>query len=575
MSIVGPDAGASASSPRRELWIDRAFIAFVVLLSASFYVHRLGFSSDDWTFLGSFVGSPDQSLPALVPATGEPGRVRPVQVVELALLYRLFGLHPVGYHVVHTGILAALALVLNAVLRRLGQPRLVALAVPIVYLTLPSYSAARFWYSSFQAATSTALYLVTLHLDLRSMESRSRFWAWRAASLATLLGSALGYEVPVPIFLANPVLAWHHGRRLQRDPRAVSRRTAFIAATTIVPLVAVMAYKAHMTTRQTISGSLTGFFLAIARRAITRRFDPQDYGFNLWQAIGLHFGDYGLGLPRIVWRIVRDRPDVVAATIAAITALVVFAYLTKLRDDGGDPGRYGLRPWTTLVAAGPIVFLLGYAIFLTNWAIRFSPTGLATRTAVVAALGTALTFVGIAGAGAVRLRSAAGRKRLFCGFVAVLCGTGLLILNTIASSYVAAYREASMVLASLRRDLPSLPEGSTLILDGVCPYVGPAVVFESNWDLEGALRILYRDRTLRADLVSPRMTVGDDYISTTIYDTLQKRYPYEQLVIYNPARKSARWITSAGELRGYLQAFNPDLTSGCPRGYEGHGVSIF
>ena len=39
------------------------------------------------------------------------------------------------------------------------------------------------------------------------------------------------------------------------------------------------------------------------------------------------------------------------------------------------------------------------------------------------------------------------------------------------------------VLASTQQRFPAMPPNSTLLLDGVCPYAGPAVVFEANWDL--------------------------------------------------------------------------------------------
>jgi hypothetical protein len=554
---------------------DCGFLVIVVGLSAVFYVHRLGFSSDDWAFLSSFSNSHDQSLLGLIRAAGNFHLYpRPVQVLEMASLYSLFGSNPVGYHVVQTAVLAALAVLFYLVLRELHQPRLLALAVPAVYLTLPSYSAARFWYTGYLAALSGVLYFLTLYTDLRSIRARpSRWWIWRIASLITLLGSTLAYEVFLPLFVINPLLAWWQSRQLHGDTRDHRKRLAVLAAGTLIPLIIVTAYKARVSERLVIPGGVFDYFYWIARRAISRSFEASSYGFNVWQAIDLHFGDYGVRLPRIVWRAIRSHPDGSAVASAALVGLIVFAYLARVAGQTGDHWPHDPRVWLQPLLAGLGIFGLGYAIFLTNWNIQFTPTGIGSRTAIAAAVGVSLTFVGAAGWILGRVPSAAAR-RLFCGFIATVCASGVLALNTIATYYVAASREERAVLTSIRRDIPAMPPGSTLILDGVCPYIGPGIVFESNWDLEGALRTIYRDPTLHADVVTPRMAVGDDCLSTRIYGSI-KRYPYERLMIYHPGRRSALWIANAGEARHYFSMFNPDLTSGCPPGFEGHGVSIF
>jgi hypothetical protein len=556
---------------------DCAFLALVVALSAAFYVHRLGFASDDWAFLGGFTTTSDPSLFGLIGAVGKHHLYpRPVHAVELGSLYWLFGPNPFGYHVVQTAVLATIAVLFYLVLRRLHQPRLLALAAPAVYLTSPSYSAARFWYTDFVAALSGLLWFATVYMDLRSVRARpSRWWMWRVASLFTLLASALAYEVFLPLFVINPFLAWNRGRQLEGDSRRNRMRLGIMVAATLIPLAAVGVYKARTSARFVIPHGVRDYFVWIARRAISPRFDESYYGFNVWQAIGLHFGNYGIGLLRIVWRVARHYADSAAVIIAVVVGLTVFAYLARVALQTGEPGRNGRRAWLIALIAGPCTFALGYAIFLMTPTIQFTPTGLWSRTSIAAAAGVSLTFVGAAGSIAGYPRSAAARAGLFCGIVALLCASGVLILNAISSFYVAAYREERAILASIRRAIPKLPPGSTLILDGVCPYVGPGIVFESNWDLEGALRTMYGDATLRADVVTPRMSVDDDSLSTRIYGANEKRYPYHGLVMFHPGRGSVRWIANAAEARGYFSEFNPDLTGGCPGGTEGHGVAIF
>jgi hypothetical protein len=556
---------------------DQGFLVLVVALSAACYVHRLGFTSDDWAFLSAFNNSHDASLLGLMRALfGDHLHPRPVQVVQLASLYWLFGLNPFGYHLVQTAVLALTGALFYLVLRELQQPRLLALAAPAVYMTLPSYSAARFWYAACTAALSVLLYFLSLYADLRSMRARpTRFWVWRVVSLFALLASTLAYEIVLPLFVVNPYLARYHARQPGDDPRARRMRGRALAAGTLIALVAVTAYKACTWSRLVIPDGVGDHLVSIARRAISPWFRDWYYGFNVWQAIDLHFGDYGTRLPRVVWRVMNHYADAATAVMAGVVGLAVFVYLGRAARESGEPGRDTARVWLMPLIAGPVVFALGYAIFLTNSAIQFTPTGVASRTAIGAAIGASLTFVGIAGSIVARVRSATARARLFGGIIASLCASGVLILNTIASFYVAAYRQEQAILAGIRGALPTLPSHSTLILDGACPYIGPGVVFESSWDLRGALRIMYGDPTLQADVVTPRMSVGEDALRTTIYVSNVTRHPYERLVIFHSGLGLVRWIAGADEARRYFREFNPDLSNGCPRGMEGRGVSIF
>ena len=151
---------------------------------------------------------------------------------------------------------------------------------------------------------------------------------------------------------------------------------------------------------------------------------------------------------------------------------------------------------------------------------------------------------------------------------------GFLINNTIATFWTVAYRQERVILTDILRQFPSLPTGSTLILDGICPYIGPAIVFESSWDLAGALIPSYRDHTIRADVVTPNLQVEEDGVSTALYG-VKYRYRYENLFIYHFGQKRAYSIPDAEAARRYFETFSPDKSNGCPQGYAGHGVSVF
>jgi hypothetical protein len=129
-------------------------------------------------------------------------------------------------------------------------------------------------------------------------------------------------------------------------------------------------------------------------------------------------------------------------------------------------------------------------------------------------------------------------SNFFCAMVTLLCISGCLIINTLAGFWAAAYSLERGILGGVRAQFPTLPAGSTFILDGFCPRVGPAVVFRYSWDLEGALPTLYRDPRLRADIVTPRLKVAEEGLSETI-DNEISLYAYgDNLLAYHVSRKA-------------------------------------
>src|SRR5207247_10237102 len=178
--------------------------------------------------------------------------------------------------------------------------------------------------------------------------------AWGLLAVLSLVASGLAYEVALPLFLLTPLLVWCRGRQLQE--RDAGQPLA--AATTLLALLAVVAFKLGTTTRLGNHGSLPTHVLALSRRARSFGADPE-YGLNIAKAIRLSYGDYGIQLPRLAWRILRDHPDPAVVGVAAMLAVLVFGYLYRAtrRQGGGLPGRDVLL---ACVALGALTFGLGY-----------------------------------------------------------------------------------------------------------------------------------------------------------------------------------------------------------------------
>jgi hypothetical protein len=229
-----------------------------------------------------------------------------------------------------------------------------------------------------------------------------------------------------------------------------------------------------------------------------------------------------------------------------------------------------------LFAAGFVVFALDYLPLtaLVGDELAFTVDGTANRVLIAAATGTACVLVGgimllIRAIMPVKLQSLS-----FCGAIAALCMLNLVCVASFAECWAKAYIQQREIVLEVRKNVDLAP-GSTLIIDGFCRYVGPAPVIEGFWDAAGTLQIAYADETLRGDVVSPTLEIGDDGIKTTVFGNQVSRYAYgDRLWLHNVRRKITFQLTNSLVARNYFQAINPDENSGCPVGIAQLGSPI-
>lgn len=561
--VTGPLPGPKT----REILWDCAFLSALVVLSLALYIRGLGFYSDDWSFLGHLSMSQDQSVTGLYRTMIEfPHKGgRPLQALSEALLFRAFGANPLGYHLVNSTAFLAGILAFYLALRELGVHSASSLSIPAVYAVLPNFSTTRLWMAAFQANTTLALVFLSFYADLRAVRSRpTAFWAWKLVALSSLIVGALGYEAFIPLLLLGPVLVWQRARAVaSRSPGEDFRlsRVMLPLAVNLAVVVGAALYKLATYDRLQLE----------AKKSLYEHVYLT--GWLAEHAVRTHFIDWGARLPAVVGKILTAYRNPEMLLVGALTGIMVLAYLTVAagRARAGLPSA---RYFVLMTAAGIGAFVLGYAAFFGNYQLTFTPTGIGNRTAAAGAVGVAVVWTGVAGIAASLVPGRRARAAAYGLLISALCASGFLATNAIASFWVTANYRVREVLADIDRRFPDRAPWKTLLLDGVCPYEGPAIVFESSWDLEGALLLRYRDYTLKADVVSPRLEVREDGIYTSIY-RFHKRYAYEGLYVYNPARKLLIALTDAAGARRYFERVSPDMGLSCPPGEPGHGVRVF
>jgi len=466
-------------------------VAAVAAIPAAFYVAGLGFYLDDHYFLGLMSTSRGHSVPALFDALADDDPkawVRPGMYLLLAALFRLFGTNPLPYHVFVAALVPLCAVLIYVVLDRLRAPSFLTLGVPILFAAAPNYSTDRFWLASYAAPASVALALVSLYASLRACASHGwRLAGWLVVGAAALLFSLLMYEIAVPLFIAVVVFLWYRSRR-----EGGSVRIAAISSS--LALAAVLLFKGIATNTLAAGtvlqlGYQSGFLHHI--------------GYLVSGSIKVNFGTYGVGLPYVVWWIFAHRLTWTAVAASLIVGIVVFAYLARNARDLELPARRhreGWRAWR-LVGAGLALFVVGYASFLVTEDIYFTSAGIDNRANIVATAGVAVLAVGLV-LRAVGVLSASRQALAFSVAVALLATTGTFITSTLADYWVAANHRQREVVAGLIDALPAKLTNATVVLDGVCPEIGPGGVFAASYDLTGELQARYHDPTIRAPVAT-------------------------------------------------------------------------
>lgn len=529
---------------------DCLFLSTLTLLSLILYTGELGFYRDDWGFLSWLDTASDQSVSGLYRALYDGDiviRQRPAQVLLLAVLYRFFGLNPLGYHLANAAVLLITALLFYLVLRWLNQPRFPAVAIPLVYLLLPHYSTDRFWVATFQAPLSIAFYLLSLYAALRG-QSGQHPGRWQLVSLLAAAVSLLAYELVLPFLLLTPLLLHANRRASSPDLSAAANRRH--------PAVWLAAY-------YLLIAGITGYKLLVSVR-VGLNVSLLEHLLNLsLGALRVNYGTYGLGLPYIVYWIITHRPDPPVLVLAFFTAILTFLYLRSLLPAAPWPSCKG---WFAYTAAGLIIFALGYVIFLFNGDVWFTSAGQGNRVAIAAAAGVAFTFVGAIGWFASWLPAQLGREMTVL-LLAALCTAGFLINNTLAADWAKAYRDQQRIVAEIQEQFPTLPAGTTLLVDGICPEVGSAPVFQSAKDLAGALIIAYQDPTLYAIAIPPAVTITETGLALQNGEGKDYGfYPYrENIVLYHEGEEKRYDLHDEAAAHHYFAQHIPHR--GCPPGF--------
>ena len=510
---------------------------------------------------------------------------RPIYLICWQIFYTVFGFSTDYYHLLNTFLFFSDAVLIYLILKKIDTQRIFYLSVPLIFVFLPNYSTIHFWPSVIPNHFCLSLLLLSLLFDLKALETGfPRILLWKFISVVTIIASVLTYELFLPFFYLNLIVTVYYYKLLKnKNPELAgkgkqinAKKLFYLLLTNFLSLKIVLVYKLYFTvTTVRLLGnetSLTEHFGWLILNIFRWDYSEYEYGFNVKQSLVTNFIEYGIQLPDKLLQVYSYYPDKMILLVGLLIAFLIFILIYNVVKKY-EIKFFSLRTAGKYFLAGIVLFFWGYSIFFTNYSIVFTPTGIGNRVSIGASIGIAVIWIGLIIGLSSIIRHQKFRNIFFSLSVAALCFSGFIIINTISSFWIKAYETEKNILEEIKNQIPVLQEGTRFMLDGVCPYSGPAIIFESNWDLAGALRIIYSKKDLKADIITPNLGINEEGFITSLYEE-ELFYKYD-ILIYNYNEKKFYIISNLDDAIHYFESVNTNYNDICPEGHEAHGVKIF
>jgi hypothetical protein len=511
----------------RALWPVGALVTLGLLMLLPHLLHG-GFYSDDWGNASDYTFAAPPRYPTAVSEFSGLLGGRPLLAVLLPLPYAVFGVDQTP-HLVLAAVLAVLVVLsFYAVLRALGLPALDAALIAALALAFPWSDAAQLWPTAAINNAAVIFFLLGLRLALAGLERRGQAAiALHAAAVALFVMSVLTYEVAAAAALLAGALY------LGRAPR---RKALVLWAVDAAAVLGALAYEWHATS--TTRGVAP----------LSSRWDqlPRFVRESSWLVARTVYPDAGS-------KVVRD--VVLAAVVVAVAAA-----LARGRRDAE------VRSWLVVVAAAAIAIVAADLMVEGSGLFPLSP-GLDNRGNIFAALGYAAFTYGVLRLAAMAVLYPRNGAAVVVSTLAALAVLGwyvAIVRDDVGVWDHAATRQAEL-LRRLDRTLPRPPQGTTIFLYGSPREVAAGVpVFDADWDLNGAVKLLYDDGSLRA-FPAPEngLRCGPSGVPRPlgVHFDQPDEAPYGKVLAFNAATSATRVLKSASDCRRVNALFGANAIS--------------
>jgi hypothetical protein len=429
-----------------------------------------------------------------------------------------------------------------------------------------------------------AFYFTSLYLELKANDNRCpSYFKCKTIAVITMLCSIFIYNLTIPFFLLNPFIIRYLDN--QNKPKRSRRYRASIKTIfqskyakllilnifLILPVIILKLFLMYKSNHSNISQTLKSLGYLI-QNIFNPDYTSEGWGLNYLHALMVAFGEYGIGLPFVLWDIISSHRNFLAFSVSLLLGSIIFAYIRKVSDM--IPHKPNLDEAEKLSLRGLFIFLIGYGIFLFDWGIQFTATGSANINSITSSIGVSFIIIAFMLLISCRFTSKKYKKNIYSATIATISMVFLLINLTLSNFWVKAYEYNQQLLQGIKKEFPVLPKNSKLILDGFKPYIGPAAVVNSKWTIYGALSTIYQTKDVNIDIITLGIEVKEDGIYI-LDNAIKHKYPYENLYIYNNEQKKSYQIENARQAQSYINSYLSNFYFSKSDNMAGFGFPVF
>lgn len=437
-----------------------------------------GFISDAWSNRAIYAFAPKPGFFAgITQYMAQPNiAVRPLLAVYLSALNAVFGGHMgvwLGWLIAAN---VAMCLSLYLLLRRLTLAAIDAAAISVLVLVFPVSGSLRLWAALVASPVTITLSLLGFLLALIALEdnNRGRGLALHGVSLLLFAASVLLYELMLPVMLLS-VLVY----RLRVGWRPAIYRW-LIDCAVLLTLALTVTSSSESGFKQSTGGMIS-------------------HAGEIYDQARILLATAVLPFSAAHWYLL------LLAALVPAAGVVVYRLLPS-----DTALRLELRRWLTVMAAGAIVVVASYAVFIPgmDYYVPLEP-GIGNRVNAVPSIGWILLLYGGARTvGALVFRDTPRSRTLAQGFA--ILGCALLAIGWVKTlraeshSYTNAFLEDERVLNVTQGAIPRPRTEGTIWTFGQPVQIAPGIpIFGNTWDMTTAIQLRYDDPTLKSYVAYP------------------------------------------------------------------------
>lgn len=558
------DIAVLSSFDKSNFFLKPGLIALVCLTGLGFLcfwptVKHVGFYLDDWIMLNTLANGPDNFWECFKYYFSADVRVvkRPIEALHFLVMFKMFGLRPVGYHVFNLVMEIIAGWLFYFCLVRMTGKRLIALAGASLFLLYPSHNATHYWVVCSSVTLSLIFYFGSLLANLEA-EIRKKPFLHVLSAVLFLIG-VLNYEVFVPLVAINVLVVFFIAMKTEGMKRA------FISSSLVVVLlgIATAMASAYISWIVELVGSAWLHHVMFDYNLMTTTISKGFYYNFPWVAFAFFFEKIALkfqfGVAFTDW-------------LLMLSMILLFCisswFLLKLgssSSNNGDESESLFPEFKSLKSNSQAIwlFLLGLITIFVSYTIfglndSYEPTfgTLVNRVNTGASIGVTFIFCSLV----IYLFNLAGEKTSRKLPVILLVSISSLLVSvfsftnwSLSRCYRLSWQLQSHIIKHIRDNRAHFSGVKSLLLANVPRYVDEAPVFDGVWDFQPMLRLNLENKKINGGVVSDRLKVEEDRVVDSRGLMILGSYKFDGLSVLVSPQCDLLKVNTANEFIDLIQ----------------------